>query len=120
LSSLNIDPPKELLALALDAPYLADIYKSVLQLKQCGAFVVKVTDKNKRFFEEEDGDITTLGVIMSHLPIDIRMGKLVVMGHVYCERRFNRKRTKGADLAETQTELTKGFPDNEWLSRRHP
>ncbi len=83
MSSLNIGPPKELLALALDAPYLADIYKSVLQLKQCGAFVVKVTDKNKRFFEEEDGDITTLGVIMSHLPIDIRMGKLVVMGHVF-------------------------------------
>ncbi len=38
----------------------------------------------------------------------------------FCKRRFNRKRTKGANLAETQTELTKGFPDNEWLSRRQP
>ncbi len=80
---LNMGPPKELLALALDPPDLADIYKSVLQLKQCGAFAVKVTDNNRQFYEEEDGDITTLGVIMSHLPIDIRLGKLVVMGHVF-------------------------------------
>ena len=30
-----------------------------------------------------------------------------------CKRRFSLKMTKDANLAVTQTELTKGFPNNE-------
>jgi ATP-dependent RNA helicase TDRD9 len=80
---LDMGPPKELLGLALNPPDLADIYHSVLQLKQVGAFAVKVTKGQQVFYDEEDGDITTLGRIMSNLPIDIRLGKLVIMGHVF-------------------------------------
>ncbi|XP_054164697.1 ATP-dependent RNA helicase TDRD9-like [Oppia nitens] len=82
---LDMGSPKELLGLALSPPDLADIYQSMLQLKQVGAFKIMTTDRetNRVYYDEEDGDITTLGVIISNLPIDIRLGKLVVMGHVF-------------------------------------
>ena len=80
---LNMGPPKDLLGLALSPPDLADIYHSVLQLKQVGAFAVKTTFKGRVYYEDEDGDLTILGRIISHLPIDIRLGKLICLGHVF-------------------------------------
>lgn len=81
---LNMGPPKDLLGLAITPPDLADIYHSVLQLKQVGAFAIMTTNQNNQVtYDDEDGDLTTLGKIMSSLPIDIRLAKLVCMGHVF-------------------------------------
>ena len=32
---------------------------------------------------EDDGDITALGELIAHLPIDIRLGKLVILGYLF-------------------------------------
>ena len=32
---------------------------------------------------KDDGDLTTLGELISKLPIDVRLGKLVVLGHLF-------------------------------------
>ena len=80
---LNMGPPKDLLGLAITPPDLADIYHSVLQLKQVGAFTIMTTGKGTCYYDDEDGDLTTLGRIMASLPIDIRLSKLICMGHVF-------------------------------------
>ena len=32
---------------------------------------------------EDDGDITVLGEIISKLPVDVQLGKLIVLGHIF-------------------------------------
>ncbi len=75
---LDFGPPKELLALALDPPNLTNIRKTALMLKEVGAILTTVDGEPSR----DDGDITVLGEILAALPIDIRLGKLIVYGHL--------------------------------------
>lgn len=35
---------------------------------------------NQRQF---DGDLTFLGRVLAHLPVDLQLGKLIVLGHVF-------------------------------------
>lgn len=30
-----------------------------------------------------DGELTFLGRVLAHLPVDLRLGKLIVLGHVF-------------------------------------
>lgn len=32
---------------------------------------------------EEDGELTFLGRVLAHLPVDLYLGKLIVLGHVF-------------------------------------
>ncbi|XP_040569036.1 probable ATP-dependent RNA helicase spindle-E [Lepeophtheirus salmonis] len=76
---LDQGPPKEILALAMNPPDLSNVYKSVMHLKEIGALLSTVKGKEMR----EDGDLTTLGEVIAFLPVDVRIGKLIVLGHLF-------------------------------------
>ena len=60
----------------MDPPEGEDIDKAILKLKLIGALLPTVNGE----FVEDDGDITVLGEIVAKLPIDVLLGKLVVLG----------------------------------------
>lgn len=76
---LNLGSPEQVLALALDKPYLDEIHNAVLRLKEMGAMLI--TTKGKTV--PRDGDITYIGEIMSRLPIDVKLSKLVAIGYCF-------------------------------------
>lgn len=76
---LNLGSPCSILGLALDPPTLNDIEKAVLTLKEVLALLTTCEGK----FEHHDGDITVMGKIMSTLPVDVHLGKLIILGHVF-------------------------------------
>ncbi|RMZ95877.1 ATP-dependent RNA helicase TDRD9 [Brachionus plicatilis] len=70
------EEPKQILAMAIQPPKLLDIERTVLLLKECGALSLR---KNSAF----DGDLTYAGRIMANLPIDVRLSKLILLGHAF-------------------------------------
>ncbi|XP_064420872.1 ATP-dependent RNA helicase TDRD9 [Latimeria chalumnae] len=77
---LDMGEPRALLATALSPPNLKDIERTVLQLKEVGALSVNV----KRELENpHDGELTFLGRVLAQLPVDLQLGKLIVLGHVF-------------------------------------
>ncbi|XP_053535159.1 ATP-dependent RNA helicase TDRD9 isoform X1 [Ictalurus punctatus] len=75
---LDMGDPRTLLSTALTPPNLDHIERTILQLKEMGALSV-CSSSMKRF----DGDLTFLGRVLAHLPVDLYFGKLVVLGHVF-------------------------------------
>ncbi|GBP03915.1 Probable ATP-dependent RNA helicase spindle-E [Eumeta japonica] len=76
---LNMGTPQEILALAMDPPDLSNIQRTILVLKEIGGLKKTVDEK----LTMEDGDITYLGRIMAKLPVDVRVSKLIMLGHIY-------------------------------------
>lgn len=75
---LNMGEPKALLALSLDPPNLSNLRNTTLLLKEVGA----LRDKGQSI-QECDGELTPLGRVMAALPLDIRVSKLIVLGHIF-------------------------------------
>lgn len=73
------DKPKKILALALTPPSLDQIERTVIYLKQVGALSLY----KKRLICPDDGALTYAGSIMVSLPIDLRLSKLILYGHVF-------------------------------------
>lgn len=76
---LNLGSPEEVLALALDKPYLDEIHNAVLRLKEMGAMLMTINGKTT----VRDGDITYIGEIMSRLPIDVKLSKMIALGFCF-------------------------------------
>ncbi|XP_045453165.1 probable ATP-dependent RNA helicase spindle-E [Melitaea cinxia] len=76
---LDMGPPSDILALAMDPPDMSNIYRTILVLKEMGALKKTLNDE----WCASDGDLTYLGRIMAKLPIDVRSSKLIVLGHIY-------------------------------------
>ncbi|XP_055594148.1 probable ATP-dependent RNA helicase spindle-E isoform X2 [Uranotaenia lowii] len=76
---LEMGPPHSILALAMSPPDLTDISNTILQLKEIGAMLKTV----KGNYEQLDGDLTYLGRIMSKLPLDLRVTKLIILGYMF-------------------------------------
>lgn len=76
---LNLGSPEEVLALAMDKPYLDEIHNAVLRLKEMGAMLTTVNGKAKL----RDGDLTYIGEIMSKLPIEVKLSKLIALGYCF-------------------------------------
>ncbi|CAG9565445.1 unnamed protein product [Danaus chrysippus] len=76
---LDMGPPSNILALAMDPPDMSNIHRTILVLKEVGAL--------KKTMDGEwclsDGDITYLGRIMAKLPLDVRVSKLILLGYIY-------------------------------------
>lgn len=83
---LDFGSPVEVLALALDPPDLGNISTTVMHLKEIGALLPTVTRNVNQLIEcvpiKDDGDLTVLGEIIASLPVDVRLGKLIVLGHL--------------------------------------
>lgn len=76
---LNLGSPEEVLSLAMDKPYLDEIHNSVLRLKEMGAMLTTTNGTTRK----RDGDITYIGEIMSKLPIDVKLSKLIALGYCF-------------------------------------
>ncbi|KAJ2944742.1 hypothetical protein O0L34_g1630 [Tuta absoluta] len=76
---MNIGPPSDTLALALDPPDMSNIHRTILVLKEIGG-LKKTLDGE---WCQSDGDLTYLGRIMAKLPLDVRASKLIVLGHIF-------------------------------------
>ncbi|XP_075982903.1 tudor domain containing 9 protein spindle E [Anticarsia gemmatalis] len=76
---LDMGPPSDILALAMDPPDLTNIHRTILVLKEVGALKKTIDDD----FASMDGDLTYLGRVCAKLPLDVRMSKLIVLGHIY-------------------------------------
>ncbi|XP_012537164.2 probable ATP-dependent RNA helicase spindle-E [Monomorium pharaonis] len=75
---LDLDEPRILLSHALDPPTLSNLANTILSLKEVGALV----DENNSH-QLFDGNLTDLGRVMANLPLDIRISKLIMLGHVF-------------------------------------
>ncbi|NXN71597.1 TDRD9 helicase, partial [Himantopus himantopus] len=79
IKKLDMGAPKALLATALSPPSVGDIERTILQLKELGALTTCVqTEENLH-----DGELTFLGQVLAQLPVDLHLGKLIVLGHVF-------------------------------------
>ncbi|XP_041827179.1 ATP-dependent RNA helicase TDRD9 [Melanotaenia boesemani] len=76
---LDMGDPRSFLSTALSPPNLGDIVKTVLQLKELGALSVRSDGRG----QNDDGELTFLGTVLAHLPVDVYLGKLIVLGHVF-------------------------------------
>lgn len=74
---LDLGDPKSLLALVIDAPSLKNIIKTVATLKEIGALFATVDGK----LTIDDGDLSCLGRMIAYLPIDVHLGKLIMLGN---------------------------------------
>ncbi|XP_072748336.1 probable ATP-dependent RNA helicase spindle-E isoform X2 [Anoplolepis gracilipes] len=75
---LNMGEPRALLALSLDPPNLSNLRNTILLLKEVGALL----DRGQTI-QEFDGELTPLGLVMAALPLDIRVSKLIILGHIF-------------------------------------
>ena len=73
---LDLGDPRSILSLALSPPDLHNIERTVLLLKEIGALS---SEGKKRF----DGNLTFVGTVLGSLPIDMHLGKLVMLGFAF-------------------------------------
>ncbi|KAM3871276.1 ATP-dependent RNA helicase TDRD9-like [Diretmus argenteus] len=76
---LDMGDPRTLLSTALSPPNLSSILRTVLQLKEMGA----LSAKNDGTGLNEDGELTFLGRVLAQLPVNLHLGKMIVLGHVF-------------------------------------
>eukprot|EP00794_Sanderia_malayensis_P020227 gene20227-22203_t len=79
VKSLNIGDPCNVLRLALQPPDINDIRRTILHLKEVGALTVKQNGRINPF----DGDMTFVGKVLEALPVDVRVGKMIILGQVF-------------------------------------
>lgn len=74
---LDMGPPKALLGLVMDPPELSSIIRTVHTLKEVGALFQTV----KGVPSAQDGDLSYLGRVIARLPVDVHLGKLIMLGN---------------------------------------
>ncbi|NXV76589.1 TDRD9 helicase, partial [Atlantisia rogersi] len=79
IKQLDMGEPKTLLKTALSPPSLNNIERTILYLKELGALTTCVQREENPY----DGELTFLGRILVQLPVDLHLGKLIVLGHVF-------------------------------------
>lgn len=85
LKMFDMGAPKELLALAIEPPSMGDIVLSIRSLKHMGALSLFSRSRDGKGFRLclDDGDLTYLGKVLALLPLDVRLGKLVMFGWTF-------------------------------------
>ena len=76
---LDMGSPKQLLALAMDPPDIQNLLRAILNLKELGALLTTVNGVAVK----DDGDLTVMGEIIARLPMEINLGKMIVLGHIF-------------------------------------
>lgn len=76
---LKMGGPEAILAYALDPPDLGRLESTILILKEAGALLMTSEGNPSKY----DGDLTFLGTVMSNLPLDIHLSKMIVLGNVF-------------------------------------
>ncbi|XP_063387201.1 probable ATP-dependent RNA helicase spindle-E [Cydia fagiglandana] len=76
---LDMGPPSDVLALAMDPPEMSNIQRTMLVLKEIGALKKTVDGE----WSSSDGDLTYMGRIMARLPLDVKVSKIIILGHIF-------------------------------------
>ncbi|XP_022817676.1 probable ATP-dependent RNA helicase spindle-E [Spodoptera litura] len=76
---MDMGPPSDVLALAMDPPDISNIQRTILSLKEIGAMKKTVDDE----WCATDGDLTYLGRVAARLPVDVKLSKLIMLGFIY-------------------------------------
>ncbi|XP_065661782.1 ATP-dependent RNA helicase TDRD9 isoform X2 [Hydra vulgaris] len=76
---LDLGSPAHTLMLSIQPPSLTDIQKTILLLKEVGAITVRQNGK----INPLDGDLTFVGRVLGSLPVDVRIGKLLLIGYTF-------------------------------------
>lgn len=76
---LDMGPPCRLIALAMDRPTKFDIENTILLLKEAGALLRTVKGK----YSDDDGDITLIGHVMTALPVNFLIAKMIMLGYCF-------------------------------------
>ncbi|XP_047994104.1 probable ATP-dependent RNA helicase spindle-E [Leguminivora glycinivorella] len=76
---LDMGPPSDVLALAMDPPEMSNIQRTMLVLKEVGALKKTVDGE----WSSSDGDLTYMGRIMARLPLDVKVSKIIILGHIF-------------------------------------
>lgn len=77
---LNMGKPSEILGAALEPPDLRRVHDSILVLKEIGG-MMRLDNDGK--FDCEDGNLSLAGKIMSNLPLDVKISKLIILGYMF-------------------------------------
>ncbi|CAH2328578.1 ATP-dependent RNA helicase TDRD9 [Pelobates cultripes] len=77
---LDMGEPRVLLSTALSPPRISDIERTILLLKEVGALAVNSNQEDENPY---NGELTFLGKVLAQLPVDLQLGKLIVLGHVF-------------------------------------
>ncbi len=110
--------PKSLLALAIQPPKEHDIERSVLLLKEVGALSLRPKNTFDQRSHGEDGDLTYVGNVMNSLPIDVRLSKLILLGHSYGKLRETTIIAAGLSKKSIFTTLFKSYMEafnHKWI-----
>ena len=73
---LDMGPPKALLGVLIDPPQMESIVRTIAILKEVGALY----NTRDGVWSAEDGDLSYLGRIVARLPVDVHLGKLIMLG----------------------------------------
>ncbi|XP_037027912.1 probable ATP-dependent RNA helicase spindle-E [Bradysia coprophila] len=76
---LNMGSPCTVIAWAMDRPTKYDIENTILLLKEAGAMLRTAEGHHS----DDDGDITLIGHVMTALPVDFLIAKLIVLGFCF-------------------------------------
>lgn len=58
---------------------MPDIETAIINLKEVGALSIMLDGVVNKF----DGKLTFVGMILESLPIDVKLGKLLILGHAF-------------------------------------
>lgn len=58
---------------------MSDIETAIITLKEVGALSILLDGVVNKF----DGKLTFVGTILENLPIDVKLGKLLILGHAF-------------------------------------
>ncbi|KAL1461994.1 hypothetical protein WDU94_013849, partial [Cyamophila willieti] len=76
---LDMGEPLHIFGLAMDPPDIGNIKRTILSLKEIGALFPTSHGE----YRDDDGDITFMGEVMSSLPVDPRVAKLIFLGYIF-------------------------------------
>uniref|UniRef100_A0A8D9FFL9 Probable ATP-dependent RNA helicase spindle-E n=1 Tax=Cacopsylla melanoneura TaxID=428564 RepID=A0A8D9FFL9_9HEMI len=76
---LDMGEPVHIFGLAMDPPDIGNIKRTILSLKEIGALFPTSNGE----YRDDDGDITFMGEVMSSLPVDPRVAKLIYLGYIF-------------------------------------
>lgn len=80
VKQLEYEAPMPLLNKCMNPPNFVNVVKAVMKLKELGG--LKILDDDE-MFSPVDGDLTYLGKIMTSLPIDCQLTKLILFGYMF-------------------------------------
>lgn len=76
----DYEAPVPMLNKCMNPPSCANVVKAIMKLKELGG--LKIVD-DFEFFTPDDGELTYMGKIMSYLPLDCQLTKLILFGYMF-------------------------------------